>query len=77
MFCRSLGEFGATITFVGNISNETRTLPLAMYSLMQQPDTEAAIQRLIVLSLSVAFSAMVCTVVSSLSKEALRTVELC
>ena len=60
MFCRSLGEFGATITFVGNISNETRTLPLAMYSLMQQPDTEAAIQRLIVLSLSVAFSAMVC-----------------
>ncbi|RSS06706.1 ABC transporter permease subunit, partial [Acinetobacter baumannii] len=57
-FCRSLGEFGATITFVGNISNETRTLPLAMYSLMQQPDTEAAIQRLIVLSLSVAFLAL-------------------
>ncbi len=56
-FCRSLGEFG-TITFVGNISNETRTLPLAMYSLMQQPDTEAAIQRLIFLSLSVAFLAL-------------------
>lgn len=58
MFLPQFREFGATITFVGNISNETRTLPLAMYSLMQQPDTEAAIQRLIVLSLSVAFLAL-------------------
>ena len=57
-FCRSLGEFGATITFVGNIAGETRTLPLAMYSLMQQPDTEAQLWRLIVLSLSVAFFAL-------------------
>ena len=54
-FCRSLGEFGATITFVGNIAGETRTLPLAMYSLMQQPDTEHQLWRLIILSLSVAF----------------------
>ncbi|GAA5009727.1 molybdate ABC transporter permease subunit [Acinetobacter puyangensis] len=54
-FCRSLGEFGATITFVGNIAGETRTLPLAMYSLMQQPDSEAALNRLIMLSLTVAF----------------------
>ncbi|MCU4390411.1 molybdate ABC transporter permease subunit [Acinetobacter courvalinii] len=57
-FCRSLGEFGATITFVGNIAGETRTLPLAMYSLMQQPDTEAAVWRLIILSLTVAFFAL-------------------
>ena len=57
-FSRSLGEFGATITFVGNIASETRTLPLAMYSLMQQPDTEAAVWRLIILSLSVAFFAL-------------------
>ena len=54
-FCRSLVEFGATITFVGNIVGETRTLPLAMYSLMQQPDTEHQVWRLIILSLSVAF----------------------
>lgn len=54
-FCRSLGEFGATITFVGNIADETRTLPLAMYSLMQQPDSEQALNRLIGLSLTVAF----------------------
>ena len=57
-FCRSLGEFGATITFVGNIAGETRTLPLAMYSLMQQPDTEQAVWRLIILSLTVAFFAL-------------------
>lgn len=57
-FCRSLGEFGATITFVGNVAGETRTLPLVMYSLMQQPDSEAALNRLILLSLSVAFLAL-------------------
>ncbi|MDH1802275.1 molybdate ABC transporter permease subunit [Acinetobacter johnsonii] len=57
-FCRSLGEFGATITFVGNIAGETRTLPLAMYSLIQQPDTEQAVWRLIILSLTVAFLAL-------------------
>lgn len=57
-FCRSLGEFGATITFVGNIAGETRTLPLAMYSLMQQPDSETALKRLIALSLSIAFLAL-------------------
>ncbi|MDP7600318.1 MAG: molybdate ABC transporter permease subunit, partial [Rhodospirillales bacterium] len=32
-FARSLGEFGATITFVSNIPGETRTLPLAIFSL--------------------------------------------
>ena len=37
-FARSLGEFGATITFVSNIPGETRTLPLAIYSAMQLPD---------------------------------------
>ncbi len=57
-FCRSLGEFGATITFVGNIAGETRTLPLAIYSLMQQPDSEVQIMRLISLSIAVAFVAL-------------------
>jgi molybdate transport system permease protein len=31
-FARGLGEFGATITFAGNIEGETRTLPLAIYT---------------------------------------------
>ncbi len=57
-FCRSLGEFGATITFVGNVAGETRTLPLAMYSLMQQADSDVAIMRLMTFSVSVAFVAL-------------------
>ncbi|MGU0016402.1 ABC transporter permease subunit [Escherichia coli] len=36
-FARSLGEFGATITFVSNIPGETRTIPSAMYNLIQTP----------------------------------------
>lgn len=39
-FARSLGEFGATITFVSNIPGETRTLPSAMYTLIQTPGGE-------------------------------------
>lgn len=31
-FARGLGEFGATAMIAGNIANETRTLPLAIYS---------------------------------------------
>ena len=36
-FAASLGEFGATITFVSNVEGETRTLPLAIYSATQTP----------------------------------------
>ena len=41
-FARSLGEFGATITFVSNIPGETQTLPLAIYSATQVPGGEKA-----------------------------------
>lgn len=57
-FCRSLGEFGATISFVGNIEGETRTLPLAIYSLMNEPDGETQIVRLLILSIAMAFFAL-------------------
>ncbi|MCF8999181.1 molybdate ABC transporter permease subunit [Acinetobacter nectaris] len=57
-FSRSLGEFGATITFVGNIPDETRTLPIAIYSLLQQPDGEVMAMHLVILSLVLAFSAL-------------------
>ncbi len=40
-FSRSLGEFGATITFVGNIAGETRTLPLGIYGATHTPVREA------------------------------------
>ncbi|WP_151795952.1 molybdate ABC transporter permease subunit [Acinetobacter soli] len=58
-FSRSLGEFGATITFVGNIPDETRTVPIAIYSLLQQPDGESIAMRLVLLSVGLAFAALV------------------
>lgn len=36
-FARALGEFGATVTFAGNIEGETRTLTLAIWSALQSP----------------------------------------
>lgn len=57
-FSRSLGEFGATITFVGNIEGETRTLPLAIYSYVHQPGGEAPAMRLIWISIGLALAAL-------------------
>lgn len=58
-FARALGEFGATITFVSNIPGETRTLPIALYTLTQTPDGEAAAARLAVISVLLALAAIV------------------
>ena len=58
-FARSLGEFGATITFVSNIPGQTQTLPLALYTLTQVPDGEAAAFRLCILSVLVAMAALI------------------
>lgn len=55
VFSRSLGEFGATITFVGNIAGETRTLPLAIYAATHQIDGDAVAVRLIMICLALAF----------------------
>lgn len=57
-FSRSLGEFGATITFAGNLEGETRTLPLAIYSLTQTPEGDAAALRLVILSVLVSVAAL-------------------
>ena len=46
-FAASLGEFGATITFVSNVPGQTQTLPLAIYSALQQPGGDAAAARLV------------------------------
>ncbi len=51
-FSAALGEFGAVITFVSNIPGETRTLPLALYSALQEPGGEQAAARLAILSLA-------------------------
>ncbi len=57
-FARALSEFGATMTFAANIPGETRTLPLALYSLIQTPGQEAAAARLCVLSIAIAMLAL-------------------
>ena len=57
-FSRSLGEFGATITFVGNIEGETRTLPLAIYSYTQIPGGDIPAMRLVILSMLIALAAL-------------------
>ncbi len=46
MFQPEPGEFGATITFVGNIPEKPRTIPIAIYSLLQQPDGESMAMRM-------------------------------
>lgn len=55
-FARSLGEFGATITFVSNIPGQTETLPLAIYALAETPggDWQALRLSLFAVLLSVA-----------------------
>jgi molybdate transport system permease protein len=57
-FARSLGEFGATITFVGNIEYETRTLPLAIYTYIQVPDGAESAQRLLIIAVILALGAL-------------------
>ncbi|MCX8655272.1 molybdate ABC transporter permease subunit [Gilliamella sp. B2840] len=57
-FARCLGEFGATITFVSNIQGETRTLPLAMYTLLQMPNGENATLRLCIISITLSLVAL-------------------
>ncbi|MCO6555352.1 MAG: molybdate ABC transporter permease subunit [Gilliamella sp.] len=57
-FARCLGEFGATITFVSNIQDETRTLPLAMYTLLQIPNGEQGALRLCIISVVLSLIAL-------------------
>ncbi len=57
-FARSLGEFGATITLAGNIPGESRTLPVAIWSLTQTPDGDGPALRLVLLSLALSLLAL-------------------
>lgn len=58
-FARSLGEFGATITFVSNIEGETQTLPLALYTLTQIPNGEAGALRLCVIAVGISLITLI------------------
>jgi molybdate transport system permease protein len=57
-FARSLGEFGATITFVSNIPGETQTLPSAIYTFTQVPGGDAGALRLSIIAVVIAALAL-------------------
>jgi molybdate transport system permease protein len=58
-FAKAMGEFGATITFVSNIPNQTRTIPSAIYKFLQQPDGEQGALILVAVSIFIAVLALV------------------
>ena len=57
-FARSLGEFGATITFVSNIPGETQTIPTAIYMLTQVPSGDLGVLRLSLVSIAISVAAL-------------------
>jgi molybdate transport system permease protein len=58
-FAKSMGEFGATITFVSNIPGETQTLPSAIYSFTQVPGGDAGALRLTAISIAISLAALI------------------
>jgi len=58
-FARSLGEFGATITFAANIAGQTRTLPSAIFTYLNQPGGEEGAARLSLVAISLSLAALV------------------
>jgi molybdate transport system permease protein len=48
-WARALGEFGATITFAGNLPGTTQTLPLLVYGLLESGDIDGAVGMSLVL----------------------------
>ena len=57
-FARSIGEFGATIAFVGNIPGETQTLPLALWTLIETSNNSNEIIRLGLISVCLSLAAL-------------------
>jgi molybdate transport system permease protein len=57
-FARSIGEFGATITFVSNIPGETRTIPIAIYGALQIPGNDAEVTRLAIIAVLLSLGAL-------------------
>lgn len=58
-FARSLGEFGATISFAGNIFGKTQTIALMVYSNMQIPGKEIQVTKLVVFSVIISLLAII------------------
>lgn len=53
-FTRSLGEFGATITFAGSFPGTTQTLPISTYLLLQSDPNAAIALSLVLMTVSIA-----------------------
>ncbi|MGE3165787.1 MAG: ABC transporter permease [Planctomycetota bacterium] len=51
-WARALGEFGATITFAGNLAGETRTMPLAVYVALETDPAAAIVLSLLLVTVS-------------------------
>jgi molybdate transport system permease protein len=58
-YVASLGEFGAVITFAGNVPGATRTLPIALYSALQTPNGDAAAARIALVSFALGLGGLV------------------
>ncbi|MEO7994164.1 MAG: molybdate ABC transporter permease subunit [bacterium] len=58
-FARALGEFGATAVLAGNVEGRTRTIALAIYSLLESPNGDAAVRQLVWASLGLSLGALV------------------
>lgn len=58
-FARCLGEFGATITFAGNIQGKTQTIALMVYSNMQVPGKDLQVTRLVIVSIVISIAAII------------------
>ena len=57
-FARALGEFGATVVLAGNLEGETRTIALAVYSLLESPTGRGATWALVVASVTLSLVAL-------------------
>jgi len=57
-FARALGEFGATVVLAGNLEGETRTIALAVYSLLESPSGRGATWTLVAASVTLSLVAL-------------------
>lgn len=58
-FARALGEFGATAILAGNIEGKTRTIALAVYTLLDAPNGESQVRVLLWASIAISFASLV------------------
>lgn len=57
-FARGLGEFGATAVLAGDVEGETRTIALAVYSLLESEGGETATRPLVLASIALSTAAL-------------------